>query len=93
MQKLPLLTVIYNNALYGAVRRATLEMYDSGVAAEADGRFMADLPAPDFEKIVAAHDGYGERVEAPAELPAALRRAVDAVRNGRQALVNVVCRA
>jgi len=26
-QKLPLLTVIYNNALYGAVRRATLDMY------------------------------------------------------------------
>ena len=27
-QKLPVLTVIYNNALYGAVRRATLDMYD-----------------------------------------------------------------
>ena len=26
-QKLPVLTVIYNNALYGAVRRATLDMY------------------------------------------------------------------
>ena len=28
MQNLPVLTVIYNNALYGAVRRATLEMYE-----------------------------------------------------------------
>ena len=27
MQNLPVLTVIYNNALYGAVRRATLDMY------------------------------------------------------------------
>ena len=71
MQKLPVLTVIYNNALYGAVRRATLDMYGQGVAAEADGRFLADLPAPAFEKIVAAHDGHGERVERPAELPAA----------------------
>ena len=77
MQNLPVLTVIYNNALYGAVRRATLDMYGNGVAAQGDGRLLADLPAPNFEKIVAAHDGHGERVERPADLPAALRRAAD----------------
>jgi len=76
---------------YGAVRRATLDMYASGAAAEADGRFLADLPAPSFEKIVAAHDGHGERVDRPADLPAALRRAAAAVRGGQQALVNVIC--
>ena len=81
MQKLPVLTVIYNNALYGAVRRATLDMYAKGVAAEADGRLLADLPAPSFEKIVAAHDGYGEKVDKPADLPAALQRAAAAVRS------------
>ena len=53
MQNLPVLTVIYNNALYGAVRRATLDMYGKGVASEGDGRLLADLPAPSFEKIVA----------------------------------------
>lgn len=92
MQKLPVLTIIYNNALYGAVRHATLDMYSQGVAGEADGRFLADLPAPSFEKIVAAHDGYGEKVERPADLPAALQRAVKAVRGGQQALLNVVCK-
>jgi acetolactate synthase-1/2/3 large subunit len=91
MQDLPVLTVIYNNALYGAVRRATLDMYGKGVAAEADGRLLANLPAPAFEKIVAAHDGHGERVERPTELPAALRRAAAAVQGGQQALVNVIC--
>ncbi len=91
MQNLPVLTVIYNNALYGAVRRATLDMYEKGVAAQGDGRLLADLPAPNFEKIVAAHDGHGERVERPADLPAALRRAAAAVRGGQQALVNVIC--
>jgi acetolactate synthase-1/2/3 large subunit len=91
MQNLPVLTVIYNNALYGAVRRATLDMYAHGVASEADGRLLADLPAPSFEKIVAAHDGHGERVERPADLPAALQRAAAAVRGGQQALVNVIC--
>jgi acetolactate synthase-1/2/3 large subunit len=91
MQNLPTLTVIYNNALYNAVRRATLDMYARGVAAEGDGRLLADLPPANFEKIVAAHDGHGERVERPADLPAALRRAADAVRGGQQALVNVIC--
>ena len=91
MQSLPVLTIIFNNALYGAVRRATLEMYEKGAAAEADGRFLADLPAPSFEKIVAAHDGHGEKVERPGDLPAALARAAAAVRGGRQALVNVIC--
>ncbi len=91
MQKLPVLTVIYNNALYGAVRRATLDMYEQGVASEADGRLLADLPAPSFEKIMLAHEGHGERVERPSDLPAALKRAAAAVRGGQQALVNVIC--
>lgn len=90
--KLPVLVVIYNNTLYGAVRRATLDMFEHGTASEADGRFMAELgPSPAFEKIVGAHDGHGERVTHPAELPAALARAAAAVRAGRQALVNVLC--
>jgi acetolactate synthase-1/2/3 large subunit len=93
MRNLPVLTIIYNNALYGAVRRATLDMYGHGVAAEADGRFLAELPAPSFEKLVAAHDGHGERVDKPAELPAALARAAAAVRAGQQALVNVICQS
>ncbi|HEY2621703.1 MAG TPA: thiamine pyrophosphate-requiring protein [Acetobacteraceae bacterium] len=91
MQNLPVLTVIYNNALYGAVRRATLDMFSNGIAAQGDGRLLADLPAPNFEKIISAHDGHGERVEHPADLPAALRRAAAAVRGGQQALVNVIC--
>jgi acetolactate synthase I/II/III large subunit len=86
------LTVLYNNALYGAVRGATLDMYGQGAAAAADGRFLANLPAPSFEKIVAAHDGFGEKVERPADLPAALQRAAAAVRSGQQALLNVVCK-
>lgn len=90
-QNLPVLVVVYNNALYGAVRRATLDMFPASTAAEGDGRLLAELgPAPAFERIIEAHDGHGERVEHPAELPGALQRAARAVREGRQALVNVI---
>jgi acetolactate synthase-1/2/3 large subunit len=89
---LPVLVVIYNNTLYGAVRRATLDMFPHHVAAANDGMLLAGLgPSPQFERIVEAHGGHGERVERPAELPAALKRAAAAVRDGRQALVNVLC--
>ncbi len=90
-QNLPVLTVIYNNTLYGAVRRATLDMYGDGAASQGDGRLFADLSNPAFDKIAMAHNGHGERVERPTDLPAALKRAVGAVRAGQQALVNVIC--
>ena len=50
-------------------------------------------PAPRYEMIAQASGGYGERVDSADELPAALERAVDAVkREKRQALLNVMCR-
>ena len=90
---LPVLTVINNNSVYNAVRRATLAMYEKGVAqAENDAHTLADLqPSPAFEKLIEASGGYGERVEKPADLPAALARAVKIVREERrQALLNVI---
>jgi acetolactate synthase-1/2/3 large subunit len=91
-QKLPVLTIIANNSRYGAVRGATLSMFQDGAAGRDDGRFLADLsPSPAYEKIVEAHGGHGERVEKPADLPKALARARDAVLGGRQALLNVIC--
>ena len=89
---LPVLVIICNNARYGAVRGATLSMFQDGAAGRDDGRFLADFgSSPAYEAIVGAHGGYGERVERASELPAALARALDAVRKGRQALLNVIC--
>jgi acetolactate synthase I/II/III large subunit len=90
---LPILTVIFNNSRYGAVRRATLSMFRDGAAGEDDGNFLADLaPSPPFEEFVRSQGGHGERVERPDELEGALARARDAVtRERRQALVNVIC--
>jgi acetolactate synthase-1/2/3 large subunit len=90
---IPILTIIFNNSRYGAVRSATLSMFKDGIAGLNDGRFMADLdPSPAFELALKSQGGHGERVERPADLPDALRRAHDVVVNERrQALVNVIC--
>jgi acetolactate synthase-1/2/3 large subunit len=88
---IPVLTVIFNNSRYGAVRRATLSMFTDGAAGEDDGQFLADLsPSPPFEQLARAQGCHGERVETHAELAPALLRARDAVRGGKQAVVNVL---
>lgn len=89
---IPVLTIIFNNSRYGAVRRATLSMFRNGVAGEDDGRFLADLdPSPPYEEFVKAQGGFGARVEKPQDLPQVLAQARDAVmKEKRQALVNVI---
>jgi acetolactate synthase-1/2/3 large subunit len=89
---LPILTVVFNNSRYGAVRNATLSMFKDGAAGEDNGRTLADLdPAPPYDELARAQGAYAERVEKPADLPDALARARDAVVDGkRQALLNVI---
>ncbi len=84
--------VVFNNSLWGAVRRATHGMYKNGVSARDDWRGLAALsPSPAYEKLVEAHGGHGERVERAEDLPGALERALAATREGKQALLNVIC--
>jgi len=92
MLGLPVLFVVFNNAMWEEVERAALSVFPDGHAAHSNEVPVAPLgPATGFEHIMAAYGGFGVRVERPEELPAALKRALDAVVNeGRQALVNVI---
>lgn len=93
LHDLPVLFVVMNNSMWNAVRRSALAMYPSGATSKSNAppfTRLADLPA--FEQVCAASGGYGERVEDPATLPAALERAMAVVKNEkRQALLNVIC--
>jgi acetolactate synthase-1/2/3 large subunit len=94
MHGLPVLFVILNNSMWGAVRRATQGMYPQGEAMSSNKPALIDLDElPAFEQVCAAAGGYGERVDDPKALPAALERALHAVTiDKRQALLNVICR-
>ena len=89
---LPILTVIFNNQQWEAVKSGALAVHPAGIA-KARGRFpLSELtPSPRFEEMARTVDGYGERVESPAELPAALKRGLSAVREGRPAILNILC--
>jgi acetolactate synthase-1/2/3 large subunit len=93
LHDLPVLFVVMNNGMWGAVERSTLAMYPGGRASQSnDPSFIALQKLPAFERICEAAGGYGERVEDPAELPGALQRAMSVVKNEkRQALLNVIC--
>jgi acetolactate synthase I/II/III large subunit len=93
-EKLPILTVVFNNQMWGAVKRNTREVYPDGYAARSNREPLTYFdPGLKFEKAVEVADGYGERVEDPAALPGAIERAMKAVLvEKRQALLNVVCR-
>ena len=85
------LTVVFNNSGYGAVERATRAMYPQGKAVRGGTPLAWFRKSPAFERAIEACGGYGERVEDAEALPAALERALGAVREGRQALLNVIC--
>jgi len=89
---IPTLTIVCNNRMWAAVRRATLGVYPDGAAAHSNQAPMTYLePSPDYEKVVEASGGYGEKVETADALPAALARALDVIENeGRPAVLNVI---
>ena len=90
----PTLTVIFNNGVWNAVRRANLRMYPNGWAAKGNHFPLSELqPSPQFEVLATACGGYGERVEKASEVLPALRRALKAVREeNRQAVLNMICK-
>ena len=90
---IPLLTIVFNNEVWNAVRKSTKAVYPDGHASRANRMPLSSLsPSPDYEKIVEASHGHGERVDDPDALPDALERAIGMVTvERRQVLLNVVC--
>jgi acetolactate synthase-1/2/3 large subunit len=86
---LPILTVVLDNAGWGAVKGAVQRMHPQGMAQERE-EFHSTLPAGmDFSKVVEAAGGHGERVINPEDIAGALDRGLTALAEGRSALLHV----
>jgi acetolactate synthase-1/2/3 large subunit len=89
--ELPLLVVLFNNAGYLSQKMDVVREYPEGWAVRTK-RFagLSIAPRPDYPALARAFGGYGESVERPPELRAALQRGLDAVSKGKLALIEVV---
>jgi acetolactate synthase-1/2/3 large subunit len=89
---LPILTVIFNNRAWNAVKRAVHSFAKGGWAARSGAMPLTELdPPPDYELVCRASGGWAEKVEDPKALPDMLQRALKVVRQEkRQALLNVI---
>jgi acetolactate synthase I/II/III large subunit len=92
-EKLATLTIIANNEMWFAVRRATLELYPDSEASRSNALPIIDLkPSPAYEKIIEGFGGYGRRVDNPADLIPAIEDGLRRVAAGTPVLLNVICR-
>lgn len=90
---LPLLIVLCDNEQYASQTWNVLRYYPDSDAVR-DHNFVGDViaPTPDYVKMVEAYGGTGERVSTPDALGPAVRRAVQAVQDGRTFLLDVMVR-
>ncbi len=91
---LPLLVLLFDNGGYFSQKADVLRDYPQGHAVR-ERKFVGTsiTPRPDYPLLARAYGGYGERVEARAEVRAALQRGLEAVSQGRLALLHVVLEA
>ena len=87
----PFLCVIFNNQLYSAPKGAIRNAYgEQGYSAKTGLWIGVDItPSPDYAIIAQACGGYGQIVEEPEELKPALINALEQVRQGKPAVVDV----
>ncbi len=90
LYKAPFLAIILNNQEYHAPRGGLRGGYGEQSYSERTGVWVGmDIPSPNYAMIAEACGAYGQTVEEPAQLKAAMEAALERVRNGQAALIDV----
>ena len=86
----PFLTVIYNNQVHYASKSTLIKGYPDSYASKTNNWVGLELsPSVDFAMLAQACRCYGEMVEQPGEVKPALERALEQVKAGRPAVLDV----
>ncbi|MGE6613143.1 thiamine pyrophosphate-requiring protein [Peribacillus sp. NPDC076916] len=86
----PFLTVIYNNEGWNATKLNLLKRHPDGMAKQTDRYWVNFDQSADLAKIAEAAGGaYARMVTDPRELPEILQQAMNEVKNGKSAVVDV----
>ena len=86
----PFLTVIYNNQIHNAPKASLIEGYPDSYSARTNNWVGMELgPSVEFATLAESCRAYGEKVEDPSEVLPALKRALERVRNGQAAVLDV----
>ncbi|MEN9769246.1 MAG: hypothetical protein RLZZ180_876 [Pseudomonadota bacterium] len=87
---LPIFTVVLDNGGWQAVKEAVLRVYPDGAAAQAN-EYQSRLQgaARHFEQVGQAFGAYGECLRDPEQADAAIARCLQALEQGRSAVLNV----
>ena len=65
-----------------------------GYAARANAYFGVDIaPAPEYALLAAAFGAYGEKIERPEDIEAALRRGLAEMEKGKAVILDVILSA
>lgn len=86
----PFLTIVYNNEGWNATKMNLLKRYPDGVAKQTDSYWVNFNQSADLAKIAEAAGGtFAQTVSDPDALPQALQLAMEKVKNGQSAIVDV----
>jgi len=87
---LPIMILLYNNYGYHSQKSGVPRFFPDGFAVKNQDFIGISInPSPDYAMIARAFEGYGEKVEEPGEVHAALQRGFKAVAGGQVALIDV----
>jgi acetolactate synthase-1/2/3 large subunit len=86
----PFLSVIFNNQSYGVIRGLVQRLSGTEISDKMGFESGLDIvPPPEYSLLAQACGGYGRKVDDPADLPHALKEAMNQLENGKPAVVDV----
>ena len=87
---LPMLIIMFNNQGYLSQKSGIPKYYPDGWAVKTNNfSGLHIVPCPEYAAIAKVFDGYGEKVEEPAEVRKAVERGLRAVASGQLALIDI----